>query len=131
MAGAVLVVAVGAVLAAALGALGVFRGAATAQAGRDVAGRLVRALQTHDAATATALLCTADPATERLASSGLRFSRDALVLDAGLRPGSTRRELVYRLEGAAGVRALGVDVVSHGSTRWCVVALAVNPPGDY
>jgi hypothetical protein len=124
--------AVAVLIAAVLVSLGASRGTpATPAPGRAVAQKMVAALQAHDATTATALLCSSDPATVQMAKSGLPITHAQLALDGVGFAGSTRRDLVYRVEGVPQVRGLGVDVISPPAGNWCVLMLEINPAGRY
>jgi len=126
--GAAIVVAITAVWAS----MGAFPGTpGTPAPGRAVAQKMVDALQGHDPATATALLCSSDPATLQMAASGLPITRAWLAGDALSYAGSTRRDLIYRVEGVPQVRGLGVDVITKPAVGWCVLILEINPPGRY
>ena len=124
--------AVAVVMAAVLASMGAFDGRhATPAAGRAVAQKMVSALRARDATTATALLCSSDPATVQMAASGLPVTRAWLAIDGQSYAGSTRRDLVYRVDGIPQARALGVDVVMAPAGSWCVLMLKINPPGRY
>ena len=119
-------------IAAVAASLGAFRGTpATPAPGSAVAQKMVAALQAHDATTATALLCSADPATVQMAKSGLPITHSQLALDGVSYAGSTRRDLVYQVEGVPQVRGLGVAVISTPAGNWCVLMLQINPAGRY
>jgi hypothetical protein len=132
LAGAGVAATLAVVLAAMTGFDGLFSDkGATPTAGRVTANEMVLALQKHDVVTATALLCSSDPSTSRLATSGLPITRAWLALDALSYAGSTRHDLVYRVEGVPQARALGVDVMARAAGGWCVLKVEFNPPGRY
>jgi len=96
-----------------------------------MAQKMVTALEAHDATTARGLLCSSDPVTSQLAAAGLPITRSWLAIDGLSYAGSTRRDLVYRVQGVPNARALGVDVITTTTGNWCVMKLEINPPGQY